>query len=1190
MEKLGLARSALRALDVDNPVALAAARSLLGERDLDVREARVRLRAELLVLEEVASKGRGGKALQVPPMTAPPGQDQAAGAEQQTGGPSLAFDQLHPRGTGGTFVRKGDSGPHVAAMQQRLGELGFPAGTDGKFSGREQRQVMALQKQHGIPATGVVDQRTLELMRMPPSGTHTESSAQLRAALLAAGQTSKPGDVGPNVQTLQTALGALGFQITDPAASYGASTESAVRQLQTRAGLAPTGRMDEQTAALLASATPGRESHGNVAGDDAATWGLKPKGRRGPGRMTDKPSGGTANPRRKPSPTRGAAGGGKGGKVKEATYDSASGGVDPFVATVVTAARALGPIKPPGLREAEEGAFVACASCVWFAHAACDRYGGYRVGRDDLCDDYRTLTPERDRPDGSFDNEGDMDEGEREVLEVKSTAYPGLDRSPKQNWVDKAGGLPSYIERIAKHLHYEKGKSISTAIAIAVNTVKRWCAGGPSTSAKTKTQACAAVAQWEAKKAKSHVSEGVDLEAVTLEEALADVGLAVALAESADAFSTQPSLRFCGKLLAEVQEAYDDWDDPPREERAAVIFAQEAAWRLAAASYDEAVEPFMRVVEGTPVLFVAGCPVRTFGSVSEAQGQTAAAATYSVGVRRKNAKRTKERTHGAMRRGFHEAESEHNPADLDVHAVVSKRFAGAGATPRHLAADAGGQMKEGDSTPELEAGSGDGARRGGAAGRRSVREIAEAMFPQVAEEAMIGHFDPLDHPRGRGGEFRERFGHAVAGMADRIAGAADHGGVKSPPSETKPSSALAVDQAIGKTLSSYPGLTDWKVEKHEDEWHLHVTMPSGTHVIHVTGDGDVHLEADHGKPAVPAGGYELTGEQEKPYHMADGQVFQGKKGGWFTKLEHGKMTSVKGWTGAGVHIHDHQTGESKWLPAFAMKDPHELAGPAGAAKPEAAKPDGAALFGELMTSVKGDPAANIRALAKKVPAGGYHAVDAKATDALDALEALPEEHYHHLSDADLKRVYATSEDANWHTVAGRAWKVMKMREDGSAPPPGGSTSSAGAESFHGKNVVVTGKIPGYTRDEVHDLLKAKGATPHKTVASDTHMLIAGEKVGETKTAAAAKKGVQVVGWHDVKHLLEAASVTSRAARLLEARAALAGAAGVERDVLLARMRVLEARLDDGDRDSLRARGSGLERFGVLRIAEARVVG
>ena len=103
------------------------------------------------------------------------------------------------------------------------------------------------------------------------------------------------------------------------------------------------------------------------------------------------------------------------------------------------------------------------------------------------------------------------------LQEVSSRAYPGLDRSPKENWVDKAGGLPSYIERIAKHLHYEKGFTISHAIATGVNTVKKWCAGGKgNTTAATKAKACAAVAEWEAKKAKGKakkLAEAVELEA-----------------------------------------------------------------------------------------------------------------------------------------------------------------------------------------------------------------------------------------------------------------------------------------------------------------------------------------------------------------------------------------------------------------------------------------------------------------------------------------------------------------------------------------------------------------------------------------------------------------------------------------------------------------------------------------------------
>jgi hypothetical protein len=79
-----------------------------------------------------------------------------------------------------------------------------------------------------------------------------------------------------------------------------------------------------------------------------------------------------------------------------------------------------------------------------------------------------------------------------------SSIHPGLNRSPKENWVEKAGGLPNYIRRIAKHIHSDSGLSISHAIAAAVNRVKVLCAKGNA-------EACAAVAQWEKKKASTRI-------------------------------------------------------------------------------------------------------------------------------------------------------------------------------------------------------------------------------------------------------------------------------------------------------------------------------------------------------------------------------------------------------------------------------------------------------------------------------------------------------------------------------------------------------------------------------------------------------------------------------------------------------------------------------------------------------------
>lgn len=89
----------------------------------------------------------------------------------------------------------------------------------------------------------------------------------------------------------------------------------------------------------------------------------------------------------------------------------------------------------------------------------------------------------------------------RHVIKVPSSVYPTLERHPgKQNWIDYAGGLPSYIERIAKHLHYEKGHSIGQSIAIAVGICRDWASGRHNVDPDTRAKAAKAIAEWEAKK------------------------------------------------------------------------------------------------------------------------------------------------------------------------------------------------------------------------------------------------------------------------------------------------------------------------------------------------------------------------------------------------------------------------------------------------------------------------------------------------------------------------------------------------------------------------------------------------------------------------------------------------------------------------------------------------------------------
>lgn len=134
------------------------------------------------------------------------------------------------------------------------------------------------------------------------------------------------------------------------------------------------------------------------------------------------------------------------------------------------------------------------------------------------CDAHVKNTQERlTKKNGSWAELAGVQDFSNVVDLVSSTVYPDLERKPggPDNWIEQVGGLPDYIERIAKHLHYERGYTISRAIATAVNTVKRWATGGavavgrpervtPATAAK----AAKALAEWEAKKARARALPG----------------------------------------------------------------------------------------------------------------------------------------------------------------------------------------------------------------------------------------------------------------------------------------------------------------------------------------------------------------------------------------------------------------------------------------------------------------------------------------------------------------------------------------------------------------------------------------------------------------------------------------------------------------------------------------------------------
>lgn len=62
------------------------------------------------------------------------------------------------------ILRKGDAGPAVRALQTLLTQAGFETEADGSFSEETAAQVLAFQKDRGLPPTGEADSRTRALL------------------------------------------------------------------------------------------------------------------------------------------------------------------------------------------------------------------------------------------------------------------------------------------------------------------------------------------------------------------------------------------------------------------------------------------------------------------------------------------------------------------------------------------------------------------------------------------------------------------------------------------------------------------------------------------------------------------------------------------------------------------------------------------------------------------------------------------------------------------------------------------------------------------------------------------------------------------------------------------------------------------------------------------------------------------
>jgi DNA ligase (NAD+) len=86
-----------------------------------------------------------------------------------------------------------------------------------------------------------------------------------------------------------------------------------------------------------------------------------------------------------------------------------------------------------------------------------------------------------------------------------------------------------------------------------------------------------------------------------------------------------------------------------------------------------------------------------------------------------------------------------------------------------------------------------------------------------------------------------------------------------------------------------------------------------------------------------------------------------------------------------------------------------------------------------------------------------------------------------------------------------------------APAPGAALE-AGEGPLAGKTLVVTGTLPGFSREEAEEAIRAAGGHAAGSVSAKTDYLVAGEKAG-SKLAKAEKLGVPVLDEEGFRKIL-----------------------------------------------------------------------
>ena len=156
-----------------------------------------------------------------------------------------------------TTLKKGMTGTEVAAMQQRLIDLGYLSGkADGNFGRDTFEAVYAFQKQNGLKRDGIAGSATLSLLYSSTvqATTPTPKPTATPAPTATPTVTLKKGDVSSAVRDMQARLIEMGYLSGSADGKFGVQTYRALLAFQKQNGLDADGIAGSKTLTLLNSA------------------------------------------------------------------------------------------------------------------------------------------------------------------------------------------------------------------------------------------------------------------------------------------------------------------------------------------------------------------------------------------------------------------------------------------------------------------------------------------------------------------------------------------------------------------------------------------------------------------------------------------------------------------------------------------------------------------------------------------------------------------------------------------------------------------------------------------------------------------------------------------------------------------------------------------------------------------------